>query len=59
MAKEIATNRPSKAKHGMKLHHFIATGGKPSAFKGMVGKVASAKTDAAQVGSELKEKKAK
>lgn len=33
MAKEIKSKRPSTAKQGMKLHTFIATGGKPKERK--------------------------
>jgi len=59
MAKLIVSNRPSTAKKGMKLHQFIATGGKPSNFQGMEGKIQRAKTDAEICGGELKEKQAK
>lgn len=31
-----ATLKNSKPKHGMKLHKFIATGGKPKNFKGAI-----------------------
>ena len=33
----------------MKLHIFIATGGKPEEFEGMEGEVQRAETDASQV----------
>lgn len=48
-----------KAKKGMKLHHFIATGGKPSEFKGMQGEIQSAQEDEETVGIEKEEKEPK